>query len=135
MRLSLNVRNALGVVLTAGMLNLTGCTHNYYYTSPGASGPCAPVTVLPGPTASTVQNYGYGEVCEVPTQVVGGGAVVSGTPVIAPTLGNASPPRIVLSDPIGRGRLLGGWRRAGEESSLATTRTEGGLNLDDTTVR
>ena len=135
MRISLNVRNALCVMLAAGVLNLTGCTHNYYYPVPGAAGPCAPVSVLPGPTASAVQTYGYGEVCEVPTQVVGGGAVVATAPLMTPTLGNARPPRVVLSDPIGRGRLRGVWHRPDPESTLATTQTEGGLGVDDDSTR
>ncbi len=133
MRLDVNMRNTLGVVLAAGLLTLMGCTHNYYYTPPGAIGPCAPVTVLPGPTASTVQTYGYGDVCEVPTQVIGGGAVVAGPPLTtSPALTGARPPRVVLSDPMGRNRNRGVWHRPDPESSLATTRVEGAL--DDPTV-
>lgn len=136
MRLVLNARNAIGVMLAAGLVNSMGCTHNYYYTTPTAAGPCAPVTVIPGPTASNVSTYGYGEVCEVPTQVVGGGALVAGTPVTtAPVLGGARPPRVVVSDPVGRSRGLGAWRRADDESTLARTRVEGAITEDSSVVR
>ena len=121
----------LASLLAFCWLLASGCTHNYYYPTPGAGfvGPCVPMNVVPGATASNVPSYG--EICEVPTQVIGGGTVVAGTPLTTtPVLGGARPPRVVLSDPVGRGR--GPWRRTDLESSLATTRVEGAL--DDPTV-
>lgn len=130
MRHSRLTNSVFGSLLVSCWLTASGCTHNYYCTTPG-SGPCAPMTVVPGATASNVQTYG--EICEVPTQVVGGGTVVAGTPLTTtPALGGARPPRVVLSDPAGRGR--GPWRRTDPESSLATTRVEGALD-DPTVVR
>ena len=74
MRRARFVRGTLGALL-AGLVGLSGCTHNYYY---GALPACPPGTtaVVPG---SAVQ---YGSVCEVPSQVVGGGTAVSTTPGI-----------------------------------------------------
>ena len=123
-------KSCLASLLAFCGLMSSGCTHNYYYPTPGSgSGPCVPMTVLPGATASNVPSYG--EICEVPTQVVGGGTVLAGTPLTTtPVLVGARPPRVVLSDPAGRGR--GPWRRTDPESSLATTRVEGAL--DDPTL-
>lgn len=123
---------SLWVVLAMGAIGTTGCTHNYYYATPVGS-PCAPVTLAPAtPVASTVTPYG--EVCEIPTRVVGGSTVVASVPVISPPLlTGPRPPRIVLSEP-GGNRIRTPWRRHDPESSLATTRVEGALD-DDTTVR
>src|SRR5207253_7701712 len=107
------------VLAVAGSIASSGCTHNYYY---GATPVCGPTTVTPGVVT-------YGEVCEVPTQVVGGGTIVASSPLrTSPTLGGPRPPRVVVSEPNGR---EGGWRRPDPESSLATTRVEG--QLDDPT--
>jgi hypothetical protein len=123
---------SLWAVLAIGAIGSTGCTHNYYYTSPAGS-PCAPVTLAPAtPVASNVVQYG--EICEVPTRVVGGSTVVAGVPVISPpVLAGPRPPRIVLSEP-GGSRVRTPWRRQDPESSLATTRVEGAVD-DDTTLR
>ena len=130
MRQAWIARIALGILLATGGMTSTGCTHNYYYTTPGA-GPCAPVTVLPGSTASASTVPSYGEICDVPTQVIGGGTIVAGAPLMtSPALGGARPPRVVLSDSPGRSR--GPWRRTDPDSSLATTRVEGAL--DDSTI-
>jgi hypothetical protein len=127
------LRGSLWVFLTIAAIGSTGCTHNYYYTSPAGS-PCAPVTLAPAtPVASAVMTP-YGEVCEVPTRVVGGSAVVAGVPVLSPpVLTGPRPPRIVMSEP-GGSRVRTPWRRQDPESSLATTRVEGNVD-DDTTVR
>jgi hypothetical protein len=117
------MQGSFGFLLAvAGSIASSGCTHNYYY---GAAPVCAPTTVTPGAGVVT-----YGEVCEVPTQVVGGGTLVSSTPIVTtPILGGPRPPRVVVSEPNGRS---GGWRRPDPESSLATTRVEGAL--DDPTL-
>ncbi len=126
------LRGSLWVGLAFGAIGSTGCTHNYYYTSPAGS-PCAPATLVPAtPVASSVTQFG--EVCEVPTRVVGGSTVVASVPVVAPpVLTGPRPPRIVLSEP-GGNRLKTPWRRYDPESSLATTRVDGNVD-DDTTVR
>jgi hypothetical protein len=112
------MRGGLGLVLASGIAS-AGCTHNYYY---GALPACGPTTT----PAGTVQ---YGQVCEVPTQVVGGGSVLSQVPARSSIVG-PRPPRVVISEPTGSGGGL--WRRSDPESSLATTRVEGAL--DDPTV-
>jgi hypothetical protein len=112
------VRGGLGFVL-AGSMASAGCTHNYYY---GALPACAPATVAGG----TVQ---YGQVCEVPTQVIGGGSVVAQGVPSRSTIFGPRPPRVVVSEPTGGGRL---WRRSDPDSSQAITRVEGAT--DDPTL-
>lgn len=114
-------RGVAGVLLGAALWSgQSGCTHNYYYGTPV----CGPTAVAP----STVE---YGAMCDVPTQVVGGGTVVAGKPLqTSPVLGGARPPRVVVSEP--RGSRLGGWRSADPDGGLATTRVEGAL--DDPTL-
>jgi hypothetical protein len=113
---------AVAALAAAILAGAAGCTHNYYYGTPVA---CAPAVTTPG----VVEN---GALCEVPTQVVDGGTVVSGRPLVAtPVLGGARPPKVVLSQPNG-GSRLGGWRSADSEGSLATTRVEGAV--DDPTL-
>ena len=122
------VRNALWIVL-AGWAGMSGCTHNYYYTTPG----CAPTV---GQTVSSQ----VGSVCEVPEQgeIVAStpGTVVGSAPArrIVNAAPNASNSRVVISQPgyssqTGRagGNRLAGWRRTDPESS-ATTRVEGTLD-------
>jgi hypothetical protein len=106
--------------LTGFGFGSAGCTHNYYY------GNAVPVC---GPApAAAVPN---GSVCEVPTQVVGGGALVTQGPVRSTIVSDgARPPRVVVSEPSDGSRF--GWRPSDPDTSLATTRTEGGL--DDQTI-
>ena len=122
------VRNALWIVL-AGWAGMSGCTHNYYYTTPG----CPPV----GQTVSTQ----VGSVCEVPEQ----GEIVASTPATvvgsapARRVVNAAPnanSRVVISQPnyssqtgrVGSNRLSR-WKSSNPESdSIATTRVEGALD-------
>jgi hypothetical protein len=119
------VRGVAGALLgTALLAGAGGCTHNYYYGTP--------VAVCPPGTAPAPAAVEYGSVCEVPTQVVGGGTVVAGKALQpVPALGGPRPPRVVLSEP-GGSRL--GWRRADPDGGLATTRVEGGT-LDDSVTR
>lgn len=123
MRDARNRRAALRALFaTAAWVTSTGCTHNYYY---GAT-PCGPTGAAPG----TVE---YGSVCDVPTQVVGGSTVASGSPAgPSSTLTGPRPPRIVTSEPSGGSRLA--WRRADPESGPATTRVEGAVE-DPTLTR
>lgn len=114
----------VGAILTT-LFASPGCTHNYYYT--GAN-PCAPGTtaVLPG----AVQ---YGSMCEVPSKVEGGVAVVdpnAGSSIVTtPLLGGARPPRVVVSEPGAGPRLSSNWRRSDpDSSSLMSTRVEGGTS-------
>jgi hypothetical protein len=78
----------------------------------------------------------YGEVCQVPSQVSGGTVITQATdsPNGASSEGTIGP--VLVSQPAGSGGFFRGsrfaWRRPDPESSLATTRVEGGL--DDTTV-
>jgi len=107
----------LGAVLLASS---NGCTRNYYYATP-----------LCGPTAVAPAAVEYGAVCEIPTQTVDGGTVVSARPLnTSPVLGGARPPRVVTSQPRGGSRL--GWRSVDPDGGLATTRVEG--NIDDPTL-
>ncbi len=123
MRVAQNLRLAstalLGAVLT---VQSTGCTHNYYYG--GVPVACAPSTG--GVVSSNVQ---YGSVCEVPSQVVGGGTVIAtNPPSTPPALSGPRPPRVVVSDgPDSRPP----WRRA-DPDSTRVTRVEGAV--DDPTV-
>lgn len=113
-------RRVAGVLLGAAFVSaLQGCTHNYYY----GAGACAPTGVAP-----TVE---YGSVCDVPTQVIGGGPVIVGPPLrTGPLLSGARPPRVVVSQPRGSSRL--GWRIADPDGGLATTRIDGAV--DDPTL-
>jgi hypothetical protein len=124
MRHARNAGRGRGLALllaAAGSVTSAGCTHNYYYGTPQACIPTAPGTV----TASSA--VPYGSVCDVPTQVVGGSTVVAGTPAPGTTtvLSGPKPPRVVLSEPNHGPRLS--WRRADPETSMATTRVEGGV--------
>ena len=117
-------RAGLGVLL-AGYVSLSsGCTHNHYY---GASVPvCGPTVV--GSTGADGSEYGA--VCEVPSQVVSGGSVVTQSPAGAMVTAAPKAPRVVVSEPRGGPRFA--WRRSDPENSLATTRVEGAL--DDPTI-
>lgn len=114
-------RRTAGVLLGAALLTtLQGCTHNYYY----GTNACGPTGLAP----ATVE---YGSVCDVPTQLVGGGDVIYGRPLpTSPLLGGARPPRVVVSEPRGGTRL--GWRTADPDGGPATTRVDGAV--DDPTL-
>lgn len=120
------VRWGLAVSTVGLVVSSAGCTHNYYYGN--AIPACGPVTTAP----ATVAN---GAVCEVPTQVIGGGSVVaggSGTSVVSstPVLSGPQRPRVVLSSP--GGSRIRRWQRSDPDAGLATTRVEGAY--DDTTT-
>ncbi len=103
-------------------VSLAGCTHNYYYGTP--------VTGCPPSTTTAPSGVQYGQVCEVPSQVVGGGTVIATNPPgDAPALGGPRPPRIVLSEPPSSRQA---WRRADPDSGLATTRVQ--VGDDDQTI-
>ena len=114
----------LSALLGAAILStLAGCTHNYYYGG-------VPVACPPSPGGVVSSDVQYGSVCEVPSQVVGGGTVIAtnppGTP---PALSGPRPPRIVLSE-TPSSRLA--WRRADPDGGVATTRVDGAV--DEPTV-
>lgn len=129
------IRKVLWIVL-AGWAGMSGCTHNYYYTTPG----CAP-----GAEAVSTQ---VGSVCDVPGgQVVAGsavggagGVVVQQAPVRRTV--NAAPngSRVVISQPnysapIGRGgNRLSAWRRPSDPESVAVTRIDGTLDSTSPSV-
>ena len=117
-----SARGAARIVLGAALLSSAGgCIHNHYYTPAGCP-----------PTVSSAGTVDYGAVCEVPSQVVDGGRVVTTRPLVnSPLLGGARPPRVVLSQPNGN-RL--GWHSADSEGGLATTQVEGAVN-DPTLTR
>jgi hypothetical protein len=125
MRRARLVRWGLAVGTAGLVVSSAGCTHNYYYGN--AIPACGPVTTAP----ATVAN---GAVCEVPTQVIGGGVVAggSGTPVVnsAPVLSGPRRPQVVVSTP--SGSRLRRWQRTDPDAGLATTRVEGAY--DDTTT-
>lgn len=118
------LRVGLTVLLGAAFWGMSaGCTHNYYYG--GVPTACAPTPG--GVLSSGVQ---YGSVCEVPSQVVGGGTVIATNPPGSPpALSGPRPPRVVLSDSPGSSPS---WRRADPDGGLATTRVDGAV--DDPTV-
>ena len=120
-------------ILIFGLLPATGCTRNYYY---GGLPGCGPTQVIPGAAqyGSAVQ---YGNICELPTQVVGGagGIVAQSSEISSQLLSRGKPPRVVISEPLGSGtRSRYTWRVTDPESSLATTKVEGAVS-DSTTVR
>lgn len=120
-------RVAEALLATAFLALGPGCTHNHYYGYDACG--TAPTTVLPG----TVQ---YGSVCEVPSKVIGGTPSVVSAPSIVstpsisagtPIGARAKPPRVVVSEPLGRGRGHA-WRPSDPDSGLATTRVDGALD-------
>ena len=125
-------RTVATISLISGLLTSTGCTRNYYYSGlPG----CGPTQVIPGATQYG-QAVQYGNVCEVPTQVVGGtgGLIAQSTEISAPIISRGKPPRVVISEPLGSGlRARSNWRVSDPDTNLATTKVEGGV--DDTTTR
>ena len=124
------LRGALGVVLAGWLLGSLGCTHNYYYGN--AVPACGPSVAVPATTAN-------GAICEVPTQVTGGGQLVAqgqGRATIvqgAPIYAAPRSPRVVVSEPAGSPRSRR-WQRSDPDAGLATTRVEGDYN-DPTTNR
>ena len=126
-------RGIAGLIVISGLLPSTGCTRNYYY---GGLPGCGPTQVIPGATqyGSTIQ---YGNICEVPTQVVGGsgGIIAQSSEISTPLLSRGKPPRVVISEPLGSGsRPRYSWRATDPENGLATTKVEGAVE-DSTTVR
>jgi hypothetical protein len=127
------VSATLGALL-AGWIGSAGCTHNYYYGALPTA--CAPgtTTVVPGTAQSS-------SICDLPSQLFGGGTIVASSPGLRPSVTTTAPPSssssdVVVSEPINRPRLSGVWRRPDPESSVATTRVEGALNSDvDSTVK
>jgi hypothetical protein len=98
-----------------------GCHQHYHYYNSSA---CPP-----GTAPSTVQ---YGSVCDVPTQVVDGGATLADSSSPSTTVsGTKSSSRVVVSQPKDSSPFS--WRRSDPEASLATTTVEGGL--DGSTVK
>ena len=128
MRYARMVRAGAFAMMATGVVGSgIGCTHNYYYPSPAGYAPGV---------VSSPSTMSYGEVCEVPTQVVGGSQVVTarpvvvGTPIVsrpAPIGSDVRPPRVVLSEP-GRRMGRGLWHRPDPENSPATTRIDGALD-------
>jgi hypothetical protein len=118
-------RRTLSALVGLGVAGSAGCTHNYYY---GNAVPVCPPTTA----AATTTVVPYGSVCDVPSQVVVGGATVapglSGETVVSSA---ARPPRVVVSEPRGGSRL--GWRRSDPDSSSIITKSEGAL-LDEPTM-
>jgi len=131
MRRARFVSGTLGALL-AGWVGSAGCTHNYYYGAMPAA--CAPgtTTLVPGTAPSA-------SICDLPTQLFGGGTFVAASPGIKSSVTTTAPPsssssEVVVSEPINRPRPV--WRRPDPESSVATTRVEGALNSDnDSTVK
>lgn len=126
MRRARFVSGTLGALL-AGWVGSAGCTHNYYYGAmPAACAPGTP-TLVPG-TASSAS------ICDLPTQLFGGGTFVAASPGIKSSVTTTAPPsssssEVVVSEPINRPRPA--WRRPDPESNVATLRVEGALNSDD----
>ncbi len=130
MRQARFVSGALGALLV-GWVGSAGCTHNYYYGAlPSA---CAPgtTTLVPGTAPSA-------SICDLPTQLFGGGTFVPASPGITAGMKSSvtttAPPtssssEVVVSEPISRPRLS--WRRPDPESNIASTHVEGALNSDD----
>ena len=121
------LRKAVWIVL-AGWAGLSGCTHNYYYTTPN----CVPA----GETVTTQ----VGSVCDVPSgQIVAGSSTTEGTVIQSPARRSivsgapAGSSRVVISQPgysVQSGRTsnrVAGWRRP-DPDSLAVTRVEGALD-------
>ncbi len=111
-------RRLLQLVLGGGAIFTSwGCHQHYHYYTSSA---CPPGTTAP----STVQ---YGSICDVPTQVVDGGATLSDSPSRSTTVsGTKSSSRVVVSQPKDTSPFS--WKRSDPEASLATTTVEGGLD-------
>jgi len=110
-------RRLLQLVLGGGAIFASwGCHQHYHYYNTAA---CPPGTTAP----STVQ---YGAACDVPTQVVDGGATLSDSPSRSTTVSGAtSSSRVVVSEP--KNSSTFSWKRSDPDASLATTTVEGGL--------
>lgn len=127
MRRARFVSRTVGALLVGWVVGSAGCTHNYYYGALPTA--CAPgtTTLVPG----TVQT---GSICDLPSQLFGGGTFVASSPGIRSSVTTTAPPsssssEVVVSEPISRPRLS--WRRPDPESNIASTHVEGALNSDD----
>jgi hypothetical protein len=121
-------------VWLAGWIGSAGCTHNYYYGTP-------PVACAPGTTTAAPGTVTYGSsICDLPSQLFGrsSSTFVAASPGVKSSVTTTAPPTssasdVVVSEPANRPRLS--WRRSDPESSVATTRVEGALNDEDSTVK
>lgn len=124
MTLSRPIRRAFWILL-AVWAGASGCTHNYYYTTPN----CAP--------SGEVVTTQIGSACDVPSGQVVAGSTAPGVVVQSPARRSAfsSPAgssQVVISQPNyyaqgGRGANRLGWRRP-DPDSPAITRVEGALD-------
>jgi len=129
-------KRAIGfsMVAAAGVLAAgTGCTHNHYYVTPGATGvmgdPCAPgTTQVITSGRPVIASPMLGSVCDEPPQ--GSAVATRGTPIASNAGAPAGAPPI-YSRPLRRGGLA--WRGANTQS-LATTRVEGAYD-DESTLK
>jgi hypothetical protein len=121
-------------VLLAAWIGSAGCTHNYYYgTTPVA---CAPGTTTGAPATVTAGS----SICDLPSQLFGrsNSTIVAASPGVQTNVTSTAPPSasasdVVVSEPANRPRFT--WRRSDPESSVATTRVDGALNEEDSTVK
>lgn len=109
MKRTSSLRRAIGVGLAIAVAG-PGCTHNYYYSTPGG---CPPMV---GSTVATQ----VGQTCDVPSSttpapIVAGAPVAGQSAVVTP-----NSQRVVTSIPTLGGRR-GGWRTPPAESMARTT--------------
>jgi hypothetical protein len=123
-------------VLLAGWIGSAGCTHNYYYGSVPVA--CAPGTTTGAPATVTAGS----SICDLPSQLFGRsrGTIVAASPGVQTNVTSTAPPSsatsssdVVVSEPASRPRLS--WRRSDPESGVATTRVDGAINEEDSTVK
>ncbi len=118
-------RRLPGVVLGGLMLCLgQGCHQHYHYYN---SNPACPPGASMAP--SSIQ---YGSVCDVPSEEVEGGNVISSNSTRSTTIGGTrKSERVVVSQPQCAAPFS--WRKSDPDSGLATTSVEGGI--DDPTIK
>jgi len=126
MRQAQFLRGGLGGFLVVWTIGSLGCTHNHYYGYGTSMPVCGPTAAIPSSTISS------GSVCEVPSQISGGTVISQGNggTTIAdttPIYGASPAPRVVVSEP--RGSRFSRWRPSNPDSSVATTRVEGGTMI------
>ena len=118
-------RRRLPGLILAGELALTGmgCHQNYYYYGDA----CPPGTPMP----STVRS---GPVCDVPTEVVEGGAKLADgsnrSTVVSGTVSSNSS-KVVVSEPSSEPQKVA-WKRSDPDGSVTATKTQG--TRDDSSV-